>query len=714
MKGNDNMSIVILAEKPSQGRAYADAFRNTSKKDGYIEVNDSRFFNQQSFITWGYGHLIELVEPEQYKEEWKQWSLKTLPIIPEQFKFQVAKDKRKQFSLVKKLLHSAAEIIVATDCDREGENIARSIIMLAGAANKPTKRLWINSLEADEIQKGFRNLKEGNHYIPLYQEAQTRQFSDWLVGMNASRLYTLLLQQKGLRGPFSVGRVQTPTLYLIYKRQQEIENFKPEPFYEWIGATTVKNGQFKAKYKERFKSKEDALSVLQRHNVNEGENKGVIHRIQKVRKRTKSPRLHSLSSLQSKANKLWKYSPSEVLKIAQGLYEKKLISYPRTDTHFITKNEFAYLKNHLSDYQNCVGVNFEIAYPNAQKRFVDGSKVQEHYAIIPTKQIRNLNTMSEKERNIYREVVLTTLAMFASDYEYEETKVLVNVNGLLFEKMGKVELVKGWKALFDRAESKTDAKKEEDAPLPAMTEGEDCLVEVKLKEGMTQPPKPFTEGKLIQMMKSAGKEIEDADAKEMLNRTEGIGTEATRATIIETLKHQKYIEVKKNTVHVTKKGEVLCQAVEGTLLSSPEMTGKWEQYLNKIGQAKGTQDIFLQQIEKFIQSLLENAPSSVGQLKEQVRGMEQRLFIGVCPVCSNGRIQDKGKFYGCTGYKNGCKFTLPKFFCGKKLSETAIKKMLETGKTRLLKGFKSKKGKSFDAYLQIESGKLKFEFPSRK
>lgn len=202
------MSIVILAEKPSQGRAYAKAFNNTNKKGGYIEVNDRRFFNQKALITWGFGHLVELVEPQDYKEEWKKWSLKTLPVFPDQFRFQVAKDKRKQFNLVKNLLQSATEIIVATDCDREGENIARSIIQLAGAANKPTKRLWINSLETDEIQKGFRRLREGNHYIPLYREAQTRQFSDWLVGMNASRLYTLLLQQKGLRGPFSVGRVQ--------------------------------------------------------------------------------------------------------------------------------------------------------------------------------------------------------------------------------------------------------------------------------------------------------------------------------------------------------------------------------------------------------------------------------------------------------------------------------------------------------------------------
>ncbi|MFS0644382.1 DNA topoisomerase 3 [Siminovitchia sp. 179-K 8D1 HS] len=615
------MSIVILAEKPSQGRAYAEAFNHTNKKGGYIEVNDRRFFNQKALITWGFGHLVELVEPQDYKEEWKKWSLKTLPVFPDQFRFQVAKDKRKQFNLVKNLLQSATEIIVATDCDREGENIARSIIQLAGAANKPTKRLWINSLETDEIQKGFRRLREGNHYIPLYREAQTRQFSDWLVGMNASRLYTLLLQQKGLRGPFSVGRVQTPTLYLIYKRQKEIENFKPEPFYEWIGDTTVKNGHFEAIHRKRFPSEQEAKNVLKEHGVAEGENKGVIQRIEKVQKRTKSPKLHSLSSLQSKANKLWKYSPSEVLKIAQGLYEKKLISYPRTDTHFITENEFAYLKERLSDYQNAAGITLEVAYPNAQKRFVDGSKVQEHYAIIPTKQPVNIHSLSDKERTIYREVILTTLAMFAPDYEYEETKVVVNVNGFLFEKTGKTERKKGWKAIFAKEESKTPQIKGEEAPLPIMTEGEACTVAVKMKEGMTKPPKPFTEGRLIQVMKKAGKDIEDEEAREMLNRTEGIGTEATRAAIIETLKHQKYIEVKKNIVHITEKGKTLCRAVEGTLLSSPEMTGKWERYLFKIGNGQGSQDIFIQRIEKFILSLMENAPRHVIQLEAEGGGI---------------------------------------------------------------------------------------------
>jgi len=368
---------LILAEKPSQAKAYADAFQQTKKQDGYIEVNDGRFFKEKAIITWGYGHLVELHSPEQYNEAWKIWQLDQLPMFPEQFRFQVSKDKKKQFNVVKKLLNNTTEVIVATDCDREGENIARSIITLAGASNKPTKRLWINSLEVDEIQKGFRHLNNGNNYLSLYKEAQTRQYSDWLVGMNVSRLYTLLLQKQGMKGVFSVGRVQTATLCLLYKRQKEIEEFVSQTYFTFQGKVEVQNGSFEAKHKQRFATKEEAQKILREKGVLLGVNDGIIQEVKKERKRTKSPRLHSLSSLQSAANKQWKYSPSEVLKIAQGLYEKKVLSYPRTDSHFITDNEFAYIKSNLSKYQEYIGVHVDIVFPDAQKRFVDNSKVVE-------------------------------------------------------------------------------------------------------------------------------------------------------------------------------------------------------------------------------------------------------------------------------------------------------------------------------------------------
>ena len=369
--------VLVLAEKPSQAKHYAEAFQHVRQKDGYMEVNDDRFFQNRTYITWGVGHLVELAPPESYNDSWKQWHLDNLPIFPETFQFQVSKDKTKQFNVVKQLLKETDEIIIATDCDREGENIARSIIKLAGSANKPTKRLWINSLEIDEIQKGFKQLRDGINYVSLYMEAQTRQMSDWLVGMNASRLYTLLLQQNGMKGVFSVGRVQTATLYLLYKRQREIEDFVSKPFFELVANVSVKNGSFDAKVKARYQTKEDARNILDSHSLLSSENQGTIQQVTKEQKKKNAPMLHSLSTLQATANKQWKYSPSDVLKIAQSLYEKKLLSYPRTDSHYITDSEFAYLKKYLSAYQSCLNVTMDIVYPDARKRYVDGSKVQE-------------------------------------------------------------------------------------------------------------------------------------------------------------------------------------------------------------------------------------------------------------------------------------------------------------------------------------------------
>src|SRR5699024_9820168 len=309
-------------------------------------------------------------------------------------------------------------------------------------------------LEVDEIQKGFQKLRDGNNYLSLYKEAQTRQFSDWLVGMNASRLYTLLLQQQGMQGVFSVGRVQTATLYLLYKRQQEIEEFISEDYFTFQGEAAINDESFDVKYKQRFKTKEEAQNILQEKGIVPGLNDGIVKALTKEWKKKKSPKLHSLSTLQSTANKKWKYSPSEVLKIAQSLYEKKVLSYPRTDSHYITDNEFSYIKNNISNYQKCINVNVEIAYPEARKRYVDNSKVVEHYALIPTKQTANIESLNEKERNIYREVVATTLAMFAPDYEYEETKVEIDVKGLSFEAKGKVEKQIGWKSLFKDRQTK--------------------------------------------------------------------------------------------------------------------------------------------------------------------------------------------------------------------------------------------------------------------
>lgn len=701
------MTTVIFAEKPSQARDYAKAFKQTNRKDGYVEIQDKEYFNNVAYLTWGIGHLVELVQPKEYNPEWEKWSLNHLPMLPKQYKFTVSPSKRKQFNVVRKLLNEATEIIVATDPDREGENIARSIIRLAGASGKPTKRLWINSLEIEAIQKGFKNLKNGEDYMNLYYEAETRQKSDWLVGMNASRLYTLLLKQKGLRGAFSVGRVQTPTLYLIYQRQKEIENFKSVPFHEIYGDITTKNGLFKAKYPKQFDQLQDAISLLRQNGAVEGKNEGIIKSVEKERKKTQSPKLHSLSTLQSKANKKWKYSPKVVLETVQSLYEKKVVTYPRTSCQYITENEFSYLVERVDQYKELFRLNVDTSRRESRKRYVDSSKVGEHYAIVPTKQLAKLNELSDRELHIYEEIVATTLGMFAPDYEYEQTKIEVDVHGITLHATGNVEIARGWKALFKNEDKKEEEK---DVELPMLTEGERCSVFIKTKSSMTKPPRLYTEGELINIMKNAGKSVEEEAAQKILKESDGIGTEATRGAIIETLKQQQYIHVNKNTVSVTEKGAILCQAVEGTLLSSPSMTAKWEEYLSKIGKGERTQQGFLRGVEQFLKKLIEESKASIDALDKTIEHVKETLRIGSCPSCGDGFIEERGKFYGCTNYSNGCKFTLPKRWAGKIIPEKQIEKLLAEGKTDVIKGFTSKKGKKFDARLSIENKKIKMIF----
>lgn len=699
---------LILAEKPSQALAYAESFGKFSKKEGYIVLNPSN-----DIITWGFGHLVELASPEEYKEEWKKWNMKELPIIPQTFKFKVGQGKAKQFTIVKKLLKEAERIIIATDSDREGENIARSIINQAQVGNKEIKRLWINSLESDEIQKGFSNLREGKEYYSSYIEAQTRQISDWLIGMNLSRMYTLRLQKKGINeGVFSVGRVQTPTLYLIYTRQKEIENFVPEVFYELFATIKAANGVFKAKYNEKFPSKKELQQLIKKCQL-VANNPGVISNVEMKHISKPSLLLFSLSDLQSLINKKYKVSPADTLKHVQFLYEAKIISYPRSDCRHITDSEFRYLLENLEDYQGLL--NYTIKQPNVskRKRYVDGSKVQEHYAVIPTKKIptqKELGKLTTIQKNIYFTVLRRTLGMFETDFKYDETTITVDVKSLPFISKGRTIIDKGWRKLEYPASESSDKK--EHTELPFVQKNEAIEAELSTSEGFTTPPKLYTEGTLITAMKTCGKELENKKEKEILKETEGIGTEATRANVLETLKKQQYIISEKNNVTVTPKGTILCQAVADTLLSSPEMTAKWENYLKKIKNEEGTQEAFLANIEKFIHHTLISSAQVIESLDWSTyttNSSQSQQEIAKCPACGQS-IVDKGKLFGCSGYSNGCTFTLPKRYVGKTLSEAMIKSLITVKETQLLKGFKKKDGKTFSAALLLtEDYKLLFK-----
>ncbi|HLS61084.1 MAG TPA: DNA topoisomerase, partial [Virgibacillus sp.] len=461
--------------------------------------------------------------------------------------------------------------------------------------------------------------------------------------------------------------------------------------------------------------KEIIIELLRKHELST-KSPGVITSVKQTDKRTKPPLLHALSTLQATANRLWKTSPANVLKIMQGLYEKKLVTYPRTDSRHITPSEFTYLANQVEDYQKLIDHDFPVTSLTPKKRYVDSSKVQEHHALIPTKKIptqADLSKMSTIERHLYEEVVRTTLAMFHTDYLYTETKVTTDVNGLSFFTTGKTERDKGWKALFVR----TDKKNSRDGPtLPLLHEQEQVQSDIGIKEGKTNPPKPYTEGQLIAMMKTCGKLVDDKEETEILKEVEGLGTEATRSGIIETIKRHNYINVIKNVVTITDKGRVLCQAIEGNLLSSPSMTAKWETYLRKIGNGEGTQERFLGSIAKFIHSLLDQVP---GQLEKQkidvkltstTKTSSGKKNIAACPTCKQGTIIALKGFYGCSAYRTGCKQTFPGTFLKKKITPTQVKLLCTKGKTNMIKGFVSKADKKFNAKLTLVDGKLKFEF----
>ncbi|NJP38963.1 DNA topoisomerase III [Bacillus luteus] len=718
-------NTVIFAEKPSQAKAYAEAFSIKDKSKTHIQLQSCSTFPKGAIITWGIGHLVELQQPGEYHEKWGKWNLTDLPILPDNFQDAVSKDKKAQFAAVKKYFQQADLIINGCDIDREGSNIFQSTFFLTGVKGKEVKRLWINSLEKEEVLKGFNNLQPIEKDLRMYQEAKARQISDWLVGINLSRAYTLHLQKRGYKGngskgssAMSVGRVQSPALYLIYQRQQEIEHFKPEPFFELEGNFKAANGSYKGMAKIKEKQKETVSALLEKEGLLPGEvTEGTVQNVEKKEKQQQAPKLHSLSSLQSTANKRWKYSPSDVLKTMQELYLKKLVTYPRTDCNFITENEFAYIRQNVKAYQQLLKVEFEPATLEAKKRYVDGSKVEEHFALVPTKNVPNQSTiqnLSQMEKNLYNEVLATTLGMFHRPYLYEETKIITNVKNIEFFTTGKVEKDKGWKALY--AAPKKEDKEEQAAVLPAVTKAESVESTVTIKEGMTKPPKPYTEGQLINMMKTCGKLIDDEEDIEILKEVEGIGTEATRSGIIETIKAQRYIEVQKNIVTVTPKGSVLCEAIEGTLLSSPSMTAKWEAYLQKIGKGEGSKDAFIQKTKEFVTKMVGETSQRVDQtnIENVIQEEAASNQLAACPACKSGSIQDRKTFFGCSGYREGCTFTLPKKIAGKSLTTNQIKMLCEKGKTNKIKGFTSKKKKSFEAALKLDDQrKIAFDFPKK-
>jgi DNA topoisomerase III len=711
---------VIIAEKPDQGVTLASPFPS-KKHQGYIEILPNELFPNGAYMTWAVGHLFQLAPPEHYRSEWKQWTIEMLPIIPEQFQYEIEKSKAKQFKIIKELLKKpeVTEIIHAGDAGREGELIIRNIIKMSGV-KKPMKRLWISSLTPKAIYEGFKKLLDETETRNLYYEAYARACADWLVGMNASRIYSILLKKKGINDVFSAGRVQTPTLALIVKREKEIENFKSEPFWEVLATFHIDGKQYEGKWvkdhESRLKDKELAKKIAEFCQNKEAE----VKEVKTERKEFQPPLLFNLSSLQATANKLYQFSPKKTLDVLQSLYQKGIVSYPRSDSNYVTRGEAETFPDILQKVSRLPEYKDLFPIPNPSiihnKRYVNEKKVTDHYAIIPTEQVTDPNKLSNDERKIYDLVVRRLIAAHYEQAIFDYTTMITLVDQRAeFVSKGKQQIQEGWrKVIFHRDD-------EEDAVLlPEIREGEKGrVVHVKVKEGKTQPPKRYTEGQLITLMKTAGKFLDNEELEKVLMKTEGLGTEATRAGIITMLKERKYIEVKKNQVYATDKGKVLIEAIGDKILASPEMTAKWEQRLNEIGEGKASAASFMEQVKKLSEKIIEDAIEMsetwdfAGFHIESIQRTKAKSMvgkpIGICKLCG-GTVIDKGEFYGCANYaKTKCNFTISKKILGKKISQTNVKKLLQHGKTDLIKGFK-KGDKTFDAYLVWEEKEQKITF----
>jgi len=722
---------IVIAEKPDQAAKLAAPFSFT-KKAGYFEVKPNTYFPDGALITWAIGHLCELKAPEEYNPTWKKWTLETLPIIPDRFEYKVTKSKYKQFNVIKSLVKrpDIREIIIGGDAGREGELIIRTILKVCGV-NKPMKRLWISSLTENAVKNGFSNLLPEEKTRDIYFEALSRSCADWLIGINTSRLYTVLLKKNGVKDVFSIGRVQTPTLALIVKREHEIADFKPELFWEVEAEFNFEGKMLKAKWlkenNSRVQEERQAIAI-----ANFCINKTVeITSIKRETKEYPPPLLFNLSALQATANKAYKFSPQNTLDILQKLYLKGVVSYPRSDSQFLTNEEAKTLPiileglSKIDKYKNLLPAPTKSI--NNNKRFVNEKKVTDHHAIIITEQLPDFSKLSAEEEKIYDLVVRQVIAAHYNNAVFSYTTIhsLVDKRAEFISK-GKVQIEEGWREVI--YQSKDSSSAEEDELLPLLYENEQGIVsKTSVKKGETQPPNRYSEGNLISLMKTAGKHLDDTELEKVLSKTEGLGTEATRAGIIGTLKDRNYIEVKKNQVFATTKGMLLIEALGESILTSPSMTGKWEQRLSEIGEGNASPKAFMEQVKKLADKLISDAnerekqwsfnQSEVDKITANnpynKKYKKEKTVVGKCILCE-GSIIDHGTFYGCSNYKiANCKFSVSKKLLRKTISLANMRKLLATGETDLIKGFK-KGEKTFNAHLiwDKEDRKIQFKFHS--
>ena len=699
---------LVIAEKPSVAQSIAAVLGATQRKDGYLEGNEY-------LVSWCVGHLVELAQPESYEEAWKKWSYESLPIIPQEWQHEVKSDTKAQYQILKKLMHDdrVDAVVCATDAGREGELIFRLTYNMAGC-RKPMKRLWISSMEESAIRDGFHNLRPGSDYDNLYHSALCRQEADWLVGINGTRLFTVLYGGKALK----VGRVQTPTLAMLVDRESKIMNFKKEAYYM---AHIMGNGLDAVS--EHISDKTEADRIAE--TCENGQ--ALVTSVVKEEKWVAPPKLYDLTTLQRDANRLFGFTAKQTLEYTQSLYEKKLVTYPRTDSQYLSDDMEGTAKNVIEAIFNSLLFEQNIMFNPDIKRILNSKKVTDHHAIIPTMEIikQDLKAIPESEMKILSLCANRLLCATGEKHIYNSTKAVITCNNTVFKVSGKEVWKNGWKEFEDffknsykTAEDKSDA--EEEKKLPELREGMMIAVEqTKVSEHFTQPPKHYTEDSLLSAMERAGVE----DMGDEVER-KGLGTPATRADIIEKLVKDGFVKREKKQMIPTEDGMKLITILPD-VVKSPKLTADWENELTLVSKGEVAAEQFMSGIEAMVTDLVKTYHSVSDEQKAMFgTGKGGQEVLGKCPKCGADVV--KGKFGAyCTGK---CGMNVGKAL-GVTLSDTQVKSLLQ-GKKILVKGLKGKKG-SYDAYLIPESVqefsytkdgkeikgfqyKFKMEFPPKK
>lgn len=645
---------LIVTEKPSVAKDIAKVLNINKIRDGYME-------NNEYIITWCVGHLIQLAYPEEYDPKYKSWNINDLPIFPRQFKYMVNPSTAKQYETVKTLMlsNNVEEVICATDAGREGQLIFGYVYVNAGC-NKPVKRLWISSMTDEAIEEGFKNLKDNKEYFSLYQSARARSEADWLVGINATRLFTVKYNQM-----LTIGRVQTPTLSLIVQRQKEIDNFVSQPFYEVAAECEMFTATWFNKDGTRIDELEKAEKIVERCRNKEA----TVTKLKTKRATVERPLLYDLTELQRDGNRRYGYSAEQTLDAAQNLYEKyKLTTYPRTDSRYLTKDMKSKIPNLLQNIKDgwkgseyCVDkvVKQKI---NADKRVIDDSKVTDHHAIIVTPNIRNVGgiKLPEREHNILKLIVARFICVFDRKQEYDQTDLEIVIEKDKFKARGKKIVIPGWKEVEDIMLGKIKEDSEDKEITVNLKIGDKLMPkEIKVITKKTSPPKPYTEATLLTAMETAGKQIEDEKLKEEM-KSIGLGTPATRAGIIEKLISVGYIKRNRKNLVPTQNGIQLIEIVHEKL-KKPDLTGEWESELGKIAKKEASSRDFIVDIKKYVaEIIMEGKMSSTLNVNfEQTEKKRKRESVGTCPRCGREIFESKKSFF-CEGYKNfpSCKFSL--------------------------------------------------------